>query len=114
MTLDFGYSIIDLLLSLVLLIGLLRRQVKLIRPWLIFEFLVLTITVVLEPINAVIQLADGETNSAMVTMFVGLPLTALAVYFWIVVYSHFKNLKETMNHGFAYDAFANEMTESFG
>jgi len=106
--LDIALSALEILMASLLLFGLLSRRHWFVLPWLILEVVSLMLGYVTVPAGAIFLFLNNDVVNGVVTLLLGLPFLLVATYFFVVVYSRYKELREEAGAGdVTYNRFTN-------
>jgi len=88
-----------IIISIVLIIGVLKKNHFLMLPWVILGFMVIISLVISVIYTAVIFFIDGYILAGVLWIVVGIICVLIYLYMWAVVYSQFTVLKEELQRG---------------
>jgi hypothetical protein len=88
-----------ILLSLVLIIGAVKRNHYLMLPWVVIGIILAVGLLISVLYTGIVLLIRSQVLAGVIWIIVGLFVVALYVYMWAVVYSYFTELKEERKRG---------------
>ena len=86
-----AFGAVMLVVNVLLLVGVLRREQRLMRPWIWFVLTFAALTS-LAAAYALFHSIPVETTSATLTLLIALPALAVSIFNWFCVYSYYREL----------------------
>jgi len=90
-------------ISLLLLIGIIKRNMYLMMPWVILAVMVVIGLLISVLYTAIKFYIDGDTYNGTMWLVFGLIAVVICAYMWLVVYSFFLIVKEICERRAAYE-----------
>ncbi|KAM0734425.1 hypothetical protein ACS0PU_011896 [Formica fusca] len=87
------YYCIIILFCTLLVIGSIKKNAFMMLPWIVLYMMIAVVLLVIIVYSTIVSFINDKVFVGLFTFFFGLAAVAIHMYLWLVVYSHFQELR---------------------